>query len=45
MLCCLVAAQTPLEESVRSQVALLTAATPQTLNGRFIDWKGNDVPW
>jgi hypothetical protein len=41
----LLAAQTPLEESVSSQVALLTAATPETLNGRFVDWKGEDMPW
>ncbi len=38
-------AQTPVEESVRSQVELLTAATPETLNGRFVDWKGGDMPW
>ena len=39
------AVQMPLEESVRSQVALLTAATPETLNGRFVDWTGDDMPW
>jgi hypothetical protein len=43
--CGLVASQTPLDESVRSMVALLTAATPATLNGRFVDRKGGDMPW
>ena len=40
-----VAVQTPLEESVRSMVVLLEAAIPETLNGRFVDWKGDDMPW
>ena len=41
----LVDLQMPVEESVRSMVALLVAATPETLNGRFVDWKGDDMPW
>ena len=37
--------QTPVDVSVASQVAMLQAATPKSLNGRFVDWKGDDVPW
>ena len=43
--CVLVALQTPVEESVRGMVALLTAATAETLNGRFVDGNGSDMPW
>ena len=42
--CCLIA-QMPVEESVSSQLALLTAADAGALNGRFVDWKGDDMPW
>ena len=31
------AVQTPSSESVRGMVALLTAATPETLNGRYLN--------
>ena len=40
-----VAVQVPVEDSVRSMVTLLTAATPERLNGRFVNWKGDDMPW
>ena len=37
--------QVPIEDTVRSQIGLLSRSTQQELNGRFVNRSGNDLPW
>ena len=37
--------QVPVEDTVRSQIELLSRSTRQELNGRFVNRTGDDLPW